>query len=120
MIRISAGSIWILDRIDQHIRYCNIRGPIKEFIDVAADPLDGLVLRSELGDLIRRRLLTIVDYGFDDSMGRDIMRDSDPRLCGTSWSVNPTNRLILALWPDRVTKPRQKTSAFPAREPSDG
>jgi hypothetical protein len=75
-IRISAKSIWILERIDEHIRYCNIRGPIECFLDAAADPLDGLAIRAELDDLIRRRLLTIVDYGFDDSMGRDPMRDS--------------------------------------------
>lgn len=111
MIRISAKSVWILDRIDQHVRCCNIRGPIDRFRDIAADPLDSLALRSELDDLIRRRLLTVIDYGFDDTLGRDIMRDAPRDLCGTSWSVNPTERLILALWRDRVKPPRRATLA---------
>lgn len=101
-LRISAKSIWILQRIDEHIRFCNIRGPIERFRDVAADPLDGLVIRSEFDDLVRRNLLKVVKYGFDNSMGRDPMRDSRPDLCGTSWSVNPTDRLILALWGHRI------------------
>ena len=103
-LRISAKSIPILLEIDEHIRRCNIRGPIDRFRDVAADPLDGAVFRCELKDLINRRLVKVVKYGFDDSMGRDPARDQDQRLCGTSWSVNPRKRLIRALWPDRISK----------------
>lgn len=114
-IRINAKSIWLLDEIDKHVRYCNIRGPLDRFRDIAADPLDGLALKSELSDLIRRRLLTVIDYGFDDSLGRDPSRARDPDLCGTSWSVNPTERLIVALWSDRIqpeTIPRKRRAAL--------
>lgn len=102
-IRIRASSVPILLAIDQSIRSCNIRGPIERFRDVAADSLDGLVLRCELDDLVRRGLLKIVHQGFDDSMGRDPRRANDPALCGTSWSVDPSEKLIRALWSDRVT-----------------
>lgn len=101
-LRISAASIRWLCRIDEHIRHCNIRGPFERFEYVAADPLDGATLRSDLADLIRRRLLTVIHYGFDDSRGPDPSRWGDQRLCGTGWSVNPTKRLIEALWPDRL------------------
>lgn len=100
LIRVSSVK-WVA-AIDAHIRHCNIRGPFSRFIDVAADVLDGWALRSELDDLIRRRLLVIVHYGFDDSTGPDLRRHSDPALCGTSWSVNPTERMIRLFWLKRL------------------
>src|ERR1051326_5062042 len=93
-LRISAKSLPFLIEIDRYIRQCNIRGSLDQFSGAASDVLDGLAIHSELRDLLRRRLLTIVRYGFDDSMGRDPLRDSPRNLCGTSWSVRMTERLI--------------------------
>jgi hypothetical protein len=101
-IRITAKSLPWLIAIDDHVRQCRIRGRLDRFRDVAADVLDGWAMRSELADLLRRRLLAIVEYGFDDSLGPDPARSSDPQLCGAGWSVNPTERLIRALWFDRL------------------
>lgn len=100
--KISSSSVWLLCRIDHHIRSCGIKGTFSRFLDVAGDSLDGLATRAELRDLIRRRFLTIIHYGFDDSLGRDPDRDRDPNLCGTSWSVNPTARFIRTFWPERL------------------
>lgn len=102
--RIPSKSIPWLVAIDEHVRSCNIRGRSDRFRDIAADVLDGWALKEELRPLIKRHLLKVVKHGFDDSMGRDPLRDSDPHLCGTSWSVNPTKRLIRALWPDRLVR----------------
>jgi hypothetical protein len=101
-VRVSANSLRWLIEIDRYIREHNIRGSLERFRDVASDVLDSWALRSELADLVRRRLLTVVCQGFDDSRGRDPLRDSNPDLCGVGWSVNPTERLIHAIWPDRV------------------
>jgi hypothetical protein len=101
-IRIRSSSCRWLNAIHDHVVRCDIVGPVDRFRDVAADVLDGWAVRTELSDLLRRRLLYLVEYGFDDSMGRDPSRDRDPDLCGTSWSVNPSERLIRALWPDRI------------------
>ncbi len=102
--RISARSIPIILDMDWHIRECNISGPIERFRDAAADPLDGAYFKRELRDLIDRGMLTVIKYGFDDSkkFGSDPARWGDPRLCGTSWSVNPTKRMIKTFWPDRL------------------
>lgn len=99
--RINARSIPVVLEIDRHIRQCNIRGPLDRFRDAAADPLDGAVFRCELRDLIVRGMLVVVHYGFDDSMGRDPDRARDQSLCGTSWSVNPSAKMIRTFWPDR-------------------
>lgn len=99
---------WVL-KIDACIREYNIRGPFERFRDVASDALDSSALRSELDDLIRRRMLTVVRHGFDDSLGRDPLRDQDSRFCGAGWSVDPTPRMIQTFWPDRLlgaTPPR--------------
>lgn len=101
-LRIGAASARWIDDMDRHVRACDIRGPIDSFRDVAADPIDGHASRSDLDDLIRRRLLRVVHYGFDDSMGRDPCRDMQPDTCGSSWTVEPTPKLIRALWPDRL------------------
>lgn len=101
-IRISALSTRWLARIDDHIRRHDIRG-LDDLQHAASDVLDGLVFRSELADLISRRLLTICRYGFDDSMGRDENRYRDRRLCGTSWTVWASERLIRTLWLERLT-----------------
>lgn len=105
-VRFRASSARWLNWIDRHIRACNIRGPLSRFTDVAADALDGHVTKKDLSDLIKRRLLVVVRYGYDDSekWGPDPMRRMDPELCGTCWSVNPTERLIRALWPDRLRR----------------
>jgi hypothetical protein len=109
-IRITARSIRVLCDMDRHVRACDIRGSVAAFVDVAADPLDGAYFKEELADLIKRRLLRVVEYGFDDSMGPDPHRGRDQRLCGTSWSVNPTERLIRALWPSRLGAPSRCAS----------
>lgn len=103
-VRISATSVPLICTADRHVRRCGIRGPVSSFSDVFADSLDGLAMRDELKDMIRRKLLIVIPYGFDDSQGRDPNRDRDQRMCGTSWSVNPTERLIRALWQDRITQ----------------
>lgn len=100
--RLRASSAKWICEIDNHIRSCNIRGPVERFRDAASDALDGYALRSELDDLIRRGFLTVCRYGFDDSMGRDINRDRDPKMCGTSWTVDTTPKLIRTFWPDRL------------------
>jgi hypothetical protein len=108
--RIRLCSVKWLAAIDEHVRHCNIVGGIGRFVDIASDVLDGWALRSELDDLIRRRLLVVVHYGFDDSMGPDLLRYRDPDLCGTSWSVNPTEKMIRLFWPERLRlmKKREK------------
>lgn len=95
----SARWIWA---IHENIVACKIRGRLDRFHDVAADVLDGRAIRKELDDLIRRGMLKVVRHGFDDSLGRDPLRDSEPLLCGVGWSVNPTERLIRTFWPDRL------------------
>ena len=105
-IRIAVRSIPLLAELDEHIRRCGIEGPLSRFRDIASDCFDGAYVRAELDDLIRRRLLYVVRHGFDDSMGRDPSRDSDPKLCGVGWSVNPSDALVLALWPGRLHRPR--------------
>lgn len=101
--RIKASSARWVCYIDEHIRSCNLRGPFSSFVDAAADPLDGAAFRSELRDLIDRRMLKVIEYGYDDTKGRDPHRGRDPNLCGTWWSVNPTEKMIRAFWPDRIT-----------------
>ena len=96
------ASVKWLDAIDEHVNRYNIVGHIDRFTDIASDTLDGWALRRELEDLIHRGLLVVVHQGFDDSMGRDPLRYADPRLCGTSWSVNPTEKMVRLLWPQRI------------------
>ena len=102
-IRVSSTSIPLLIELDRHVQTCNIRGPIERFRDIASDRFDGTYFRSELDDLIERRLLKVERHGFDDSRGRDPLRDSDRRLCGAGWSVDPSASLVRALWQDRIT-----------------
>lgn len=97
-LTISAKSAPLLDELHQYVVECNIRGTVARFRDVASDRFDGAYTREELGDLIRRRLLTVVRYGGGS------MRMSDPKLCGTIWTVDATERLVIALWPDRVSR----------------
>lgn len=94
--RIKLSSVRWLLVIDEHIRHCDIRGPFSRFNSAAADPLDGLAYRDELEDLIRRGFLTVVPYEASSGFERD------RRLCGTSWSVNPTEMMVRLLWPDRL------------------
>jgi hypothetical protein len=96
-IRVSAKSLPILCHIAGHVSRCDIRGPIERFRDVASDSCDGYFYRAELDDLVRRRLLTVVNYNDTDAANR-----FDRRLCGSTWSVDPTERLVRALWQDRI------------------
>lgn len=105
--RLSAVSLKWVAAIGDHIRACNVRGPLERFRDVAADALDGRALRGELDDLIRRRMLEVIRYGYDDSRGRDPARLMDSEVCGTCWSVNPTEKFIRAFWSDRLTEIKQ-------------
>lgn len=96
-IRVSAKSVPILSQIHHHIVMCNVRGDLSRFRDVASDACDGHFYRDELDDLVRRRLLVVVRYNDNDAANR-----FDKRLCGSTWSVEPTPQLVTALWPDRV------------------
>lgn len=98
--RISATSIPILARIDRYIRECNMRGSMQRFHGAAADVCDGYCTRAEVDDLVRRRFLEVVVYSKWE-VGCDIVWENRG-LCGTSWSVNPTERLIRTFWPDRL------------------
>ena len=97
-IRISAHSLPILAKIHQHVEMCNIRGDLTRFRDVASDSCDGHFYRSELDDLIKRHLLMVIPYNDNDPIARYL----DKTLCGSIWSIDPTERLVRALWPDRI------------------
>lgn len=102
-IRISAKSMRFLAELHEFVVRRNVRGDLTRFRDIASDRFDGHYYRLELDDLISRRLLTVIRHGFDDSLGRDPMRNGDPKLCGFGWSVDPAERLVRTLWPDRIT-----------------
>lgn len=94
-IRINERSLFWLREIDEFIRECDLCG--ERLRDHAAsDVLDGYATRSELDDLIRRRLLTVIHY--DDDESPPIRRE----LCGSTWSVDLTERAVRALWPHRM------------------
>lgn len=104
-VRIPASVMRFVREIDEHVRRCDVRGPLGNFRCVAADVLDGWATRKEIAPLLRRGLLSVVEYEPDDSekWGRDILwHCGDPQTCGTRWSVNPTERMVRALWPSRV------------------
>jgi hypothetical protein len=101
-LRIAACSAPLIDELHSYVLRYGIRGPISRFRDVASDCFDSAYYRHELADLIKRKLLSVVRHGFDDSRGRDLLRASDPRLCGVGWSVDPTDKLVRHIWPDRV------------------
>jgi hypothetical protein len=100
-IRVSAKSLPILAQIHRHVEMCNVRGDLQRFRDVASDSCDGHFYRDELDDLVKRRLLTVIRYDDNDPAGR-----FDRRLCGSTWSVDPTERLVRGLWPDRLSTPQ--------------
>ncbi len=54
-------------------------------------------MAAELDDLVRLRLLTVVRYSDRESVGRN------PHLCGTTWSVNLTERAIRTFWGHRLS-----------------
>ncbi len=95
---LSARSLkWVLE-IDYHICRYDVRGPFERFHDVASDSLDGHAFLSELDDLIKRQFLDLIVYGRGEV---DRLR-TDRSLCGSTWSVNPTPKLIKTFWPERV------------------
>lgn len=91
-VRMRPHSYALLCAVDDYIRKHDLRGEILSH--AASDVLDGAVTRTEIDDLVRRRLL-------------DIYRDGggppgDPENCGTGWTVGLTERAMRALWPDRA------------------
>ena len=104
-VRISLRSARFLAEIDRAVRQANTRGPMERFRDVASDVLDGWAMRNELDELIRCRFLEVVHHGFDDSkkFGPDPLRFMNPKMCGSSWSVNATEKLIRTFWADRLS-----------------
>jgi hypothetical protein len=89
-------------RVLEDIERYDVRGTMECFREIPSDLFDGHYFRHELEDLVRRRLLQVIEFGFDDSLGRDPLRNSDRRLCGVGWSVYATERLIRALCPHRL------------------
>jgi hypothetical protein len=88
--KLKLHSVQLLARIDGYIRQYDIKG---EWLPSAAsDVLDGAVFKHEIQDLIRRRLLTVVN-------------DCPPRRpkdeCGESWTVHLTPRAINLFWKAR-------------------
>lgn len=105
--RIGAASIPLILELHDDVLRHNLRGDMQRFRDLASDLFDGSRMRDELDDLVRRGFLVVVHYGFDDSMGRDPLRDRDPKICGTGWTVEATPKLIETFWPARfVRRPR--------------
>lgn len=92
--KINAKSARFLCMIDRLIKLYDIRGP-QRLRDAASDALDGYALRRELDDLVRRRFLDVIPTG-----ERAGDRGSD--LCGTNWTVDLTERAMIAFWPKRV------------------
>lgn len=93
-LRVRAESLpWLLE-IDRCIRTFDMRG-VDALRHAASDALDGLVYSSELADLRRRGLATIV---------RDGPHASLDELAGHagSWSAQLTEKAMCALWPDML------------------
>ncbi len=91
-LKLPGKSAPFLCEIDRYIRQYNLRGQLLE--SAAPDVLDGWAIRSELDPLVRRRLLSIVNY---ESRAAD-----DRALCGWQFTTKLTDRAISSLWPDRV------------------
>lgn len=88
--KITLASIRLLCEIDKYVRQYDVRGYY--LYQAASDVLDGSVNRSEIDDLVRHKLLTIV-Y---DRNGRPAAS-----LCGDGWTVGLTARAMTIFWPGR-------------------
>lgn len=90
-------ALWcpVLCEIDEYIRRYDIRG--ERLKDAASDVIDSWLTRKEVAPMFRRRLLALVPLNPHDCDPRE-----DQTLCGTSWTVDMTPRLMCALWPDRI------------------
>lgn len=99
-IEMSTESLNLIKAIGHFIEQHDIRGA--ELPNAASDVLDGAVVRCEVEDLVRRKLLRIVNLD-------GIAADPD-ELCGskpwfgTNWTVELTQRAIQVLWPERAAK----------------
>jgi hypothetical protein len=102
--RVNVRSVpWLLC-IDESIRRWRVRGR-DNLRQAASDVLDGWATRAELDDLIRRRFLAVVPH--DEITEIDRMREP---LCGSTWTVDLTERGMRTFWPSRRSKtaPRGK------------
>lgn len=97
--RISARSIpWLLD-IDKRMREC----PPAYADHVASDVLSGAAYRSEIDDLIRRRMLTMDAIPAGERpphVHRGPPRSHD--LCGSTFDVTLTERALRTFWPHKL------------------
>lgn len=92
--RLRPASYRLLMDIDRYIRRYDVRGRGLPY--TASDALDGGVNRSDVDELVRRRLLAIVPLAH----GRHNVDD----LCGTSWTVELSARAIQLLWHERAAR----------------
>lgn len=99
-IRATPISMKILLELDNQVRRFDVKGDLDAFRDVAPDALDSYVMRHEVDELVRQRLLRVHRYNASEIEDEDRMRD--PQMCGTRWTVEVTPRLVAKLWPDRL------------------
>ena len=89
--KIRPASIPVLCEIDRAVQEYGYSGSM--LYDAAADVCNGLYIREELSDLIRSGILVIVATGERlDARGH--------QLCGTTWSVDLTDKAIDTFWPN--------------------
>ena len=95
--KINEKSLPWLREIDAFVRELDLTGSsLREH--AGGDALDGRATRAELDDLIRRRLLKVVPMPEEKPECPPEIRDR----CGTTWSVDVTERAVRAFWPDRA------------------
>lgn len=99
-LEMSTESLNLIKRIDHYIEQHDIRGA--DLPHAASDVLDGLVVRCEVEDLVRRKLLRIVNLD-GVAAGLDELCGSKP-WWGTNWTVELTQRAVQVLWPARAAK----------------
>ncbi|MFK4705560.1 hypothetical protein ABIC83_002399 [Roseateles asaccharophilus] len=91
----SAVSLNFLSRIEGYVAQNDLRG--EDLPSAASDVLDCLAIRSELDELIDRRLLSVVKLARGDTIWPG---DS----CGgTRYTVDLTKNAVRLFWPDRMT-----------------
>jgi len=91
-------SLELMQAIGRYIERNDVRGV--GLPHAASDVLDGLVVRCEVNDLVRRKLLRIVNLD-GVAAGPDELCGSKPWF-GTNWTVELTQRAIEMYWPDRA------------------
>lgn len=89
-MKVKLHSLRHLSRIGAYIREYDCRG--RFLCHAASDVLDGAVYRSEIDELIRKRLIRVIHDGAG--------LPDDP-LCGGEWTVHLTERAIKLFWPKR-------------------